>query len=89
MRLSIVLLALVVTLTGCASRFGGPIRNVGPNTYQITHTMGKYSPVKGVRQGVIDRASEKCATQGKNYTKIREDMSLDGKLGYNLTFECK
>ncbi len=89
MRQTFVLLALLVVLGGCASRFGGAIRQVNPDTYQITHTMGKFSPVKGVRQGVIDRAAEKCASMGKSYSRVREEMSPEGVLGYTLTFQCK
>ncbi|PZP39637.1 MAG: hypothetical protein DI585_03500 [Pseudomonas fluorescens] len=80
------LLPGVLSLAACAP--GGAIHQVGPNTYQITHTMGKYSPTKGVRQGVIDRATAKCEKQQGTYKRLREEMTPEGYLSYTLTFEC-
>ena len=82
-------LAAALLVAGCATGFGGPIRQVGPNQYVVSHSMGKYSPVKGVRQGVIDRAVAKCAAQGATYRKVREEMGMEGALSYNLIFECQ
>lgn len=82
-------LAVATLLAGCATGFGGPMRQLGPNTYVVSHSMGKYSPVKGVRQGVTDRAIAKCANQGLTYSKIREEMGMEGALSYNLIFACQ
>ncbi|TKW61487.1 MAG: hypothetical protein DI628_02375 [Blastochloris viridis] len=83
----IALFALLITVAGC-SQFGGRIQEIGPNTYRITHSMGPSSPVKGVRQGVIDRATDKCAKTGQNYTKLREEMTPGRTLDYTLFFQC-
>ncbi|RYG60331.1 MAG: hypothetical protein EON60_07495 [Alphaproteobacteria bacterium] len=89
MRKSFIVTLLVATvLAGCAMRMGGPIQRLDESTYRVTHRMGQYSPVKGVRQGVTDRAVAKCADQGKSYSKVREEMGLEGSLSYTLTFKC-
>ncbi len=75
-------------LAGCATLWPAPIQQVGPNTYQITHTMGKYSPTKGVRKQVVERATAKCSNQNMDYQKIREEMTPGGYLSYTLTFQC-
>jgi hypothetical protein len=80
-------LALTLLLAACA--MGGPIRQSGPNTYQITHTMGTFSPTTGVRSGVIARAEKKCAAQNKTYAKVREEMGTERVLSYILTFQCQ
>lgn len=84
------LLALLpaILVASCAALWLDPIRAVGPETYEITHTMGKFSPVKGVRQGVIDRAMAKCRSEQKAYSKLREEMTPGGTLSYTLTFQC-
>lgn len=89
MRTLTVLFATTLLLAGCASRMGGPITQLSSDTYRVTHRMGPNSPVKGVRQGVTDRAYAKCAESGKSYKKIREEMGLESALSYTLTFECK
>lgn len=86
LRLAFVILPLAA-LAAC-STLGGRIHQTGPNTYRVTHTMGPSSPVKGVRQGMIDRATEKCASQGQSYKKLREEMTPEGYLSYTLMFEC-
>lgn len=86
---SILLLAPLALLGACAALWMDPIHQVGPNTYSVTHTMYAGSPVKGVRQGTIDRATEKCARQGLAYKKLREEMTPGGALSYTLTFECQ
>ena len=82
------LLFTVLLVSACA-QFGGPITQTGPGAYQITHVMYANSPVKGVRQGVIDRATAKCAKQGQTYQKVREEMGTTGALSYTLMFTCK
>ena len=89
MRNTTAILAIALLLAGCAARMGGPITQLEPGIYRITHTMGQRSPVKGVRQGVTDRAYAKCAETGKSYKKIREEMGLEGALSYTLTFQCQ
>ena len=83
----IVLFAGVMTVSAC-SQFGGRIHEIGPNTYRITHSMGPSSPVKGVRQGVIDRATAKCEKTGQSYAKLREEMTPGHTLDYTLFFQC-
>lgn len=83
----LLLVTFAGALAGCAS-FGGRIHEIGPNTYRITHSMGPSSPVKGVRQGVIDRATDKCAKTGQSYTKLREEMIPGRTLDYTLFFQC-
>ena len=89
MRKPSALLVATLLLTACASRMGGPITQLDADTYRVTHKMGQNSPVKGVRQGITDRAYAKCATQGKSYKKIREEMGLESALSYTLTFKCQ
>jgi hypothetical protein len=84
-----IILTPIILLSACTTLWLDPIHQTGPDTYQITHNMGQFSPVKGVRQGTIDRATAKCANMGKSYNKVREDMGLAGSLSYNLTFQCK
>lgn len=89
MRLSLaVLCASCLLITACAPRLGGPITQVQPGVYSITHVMYASSPVKGVRQGVIDRAVAKCEKKGLGYTKLREEMGTQGALSYTLFFQC-
>jgi hypothetical protein len=88
-RTTVTALAAAILLAGCATGFGGPMRQLGPHTYVVSHSMGKYSPVKGVRQGVTDRAIAKCEGQGAIYRKLREEMGMEGSLSYNLIFECQ
>lgn len=90
MKLLAPAIALLYTLAigACAPLWLDPIRKVGPDTYQVTHTMYKMSPTKGVRSGLTDRAREKCADMGKPYTKLREEMTPGGALSYTLTFQC-
>ncbi len=84
----LILISCALALASCA-QFGGRIVQTGPGTYQITHVMYANSPVKGVRQGVIDRATAKCEKQGQTYQKIREEMGTAGALSYTLMFTCK
>ena len=79
--------SLLLALAGCA-QFRGRIIEVGPDTYRITHSMGPSSPVKGVRQGVIDRATAKCEQGGQSYTRLREEMTPGRTLDYTLVFQC-
>jgi hypothetical protein len=81
------LLFTVLLITACA-RIGGPITEVQPGIFSITHVMYANSPVTGVRQGVIDRAVAKCQKTGQTYTKLREEMSTQGTLDYTLFFTC-
>lgn len=78
---------VVVALAGC-TRIGGPVTEVQPGIFSITHVMYANSPVTGVRQGVIDRATAKCAKAGQTYTKLREEMGTQGTLSYTLYFQC-
>ena len=77
----------MVCIASCA-RIGGPVTEVQPGIFSITHVMYANSPVKGVRQGVIDRATAKCAKSGQTYTKLREEMGTQGALSYTLFFQC-
>ncbi len=82
-----VALLVVLALVSCA-RIGGPITEVQPGIFSITHVMYANSPVTGVRQGVIDRATAKCQKLGQTYTKLREEMGTQGALSYTLFFQC-
>lgn len=85
-------LALVaaVLLGACAtvSLWMDPITQIGPGTYQITHSMGQFSPVKGVRSGVLTRAQNKCVSLNAYYVKVKEEIIPAGDLTYTLTFKC-
>ena len=82
------LFAVAFLFSACAATWMDPIRKVSPSTYQITHTMYKFSPTKGVRSGVLTRAREKCTSLKKSYTTVREEMTPGGALSYTLTFQC-
>ena len=84
----VVALAMLLVVSACAPRIGGPVTEVQPGVYSITHVMYASSPVKGVRQGVIDRAVAKCEKNGQTYTKLREEMGTQGALSYTLFFQC-
>lgn len=84
----IILTSCALALASCATIWLDPINQVGPNTYQITHNMGKYSPTKGVRMQMVERATAKCTNMNTGYEKLREEMTPGGTLSYTLTFKC-
>lgn len=84
----IMLAGSLVVVSACAT-VGGRITEVQPGVYTITHVMYAHSPVKGVRQGVIDRAIKKCENQNRTYAKLREEMGNEGTLSYTLIFTCE
>lgn len=79
---------LVATLPLVACSFTGPVQQVGPNTYSISHSMSLYSPVKGVRNDIVARGHEVCAAKNMNYVKVREEVIPAENLTYTLTFNC-
>lgn len=77
---------LLLPLAACTS--SGAIHQVGPDTYQITHTMGRFSPTTGVRAAITEKAQNKCAKQNQTYSKVREEMGFASGLSYTLIFRC-
>lgn len=79
-----------LALASCADTH--PIKTIGPDTYQVSHTLAKAAPIAGVTNGLVDLGEKKCADEDNApFVKLGEDVSSTG-VHYQtvtLTFQCK
>lgn len=83
-----ILVPSVLALVSCADIH--PVKTVGPDTYQITHTVAKNAPTTGISNGLTEIAQQKCAEQDNApFHKVSEEVKTERYQTVILTFQCK
>ena len=80
---------LAVIVTACANTH--PVKPLGPDIYQLTHTMAKTAPDTGTKNALTDMGRQKCASlDNAPYAEKSIDTTSSGnRKTITLTFTCK
>jgi hypothetical protein len=90
MKNALIVLALIVGLSGCATSSG--VLKMGPDTYSVNATASPArGGVSGAKRMVYEEANQECSKQGKEMLVVNERLTrtpYQGAGSVDLTFRC-